>query len=310
MTKLLPNWDTDNVESLAPFSRITLIVVDLDGTLLRPRGTQTWAKINELHSSLEHHRYSVRMTIATGRTLWGVRPLLEKLSIDGEMPIILNNGSIIIRNGSFSTIFQRTISANNLSNVLDIAGNYKVRILAYVFNDPALTAQTLLQHGPNEYMFGWATIEPVELDFNNMVIIWQPTWKNEKGLSPSSILIDISEDSKSEISLMKELNKMREVSIYSAKPKYIEIRPKNSNKGTALEQLLLSLGMDASQVLALGDDDNDAEMLSIAGIGVAIGGASTLAETHSDYICRHTVEAGAIEVLRLVRNARRYFYKS
>lgn len=308
MVKLLPSWDTDNVESLRPFSRISLIVADLDGTLLKPRDTQLYEKIGMLRASLGYYRYKVRMTIATGRTLWGVRPLLEKLSLDKEMPVILCNGSILVKNRSFATIFRRTISAQSLSVVLEVTSGYRVRTLAYAFNDPALANQALWEQGPHEYMLGWTSINPIKYDFNNMIINWQSKWKNERDVCPSAILIDISEDPNVETTLLANLRQIQDISIHSAKPQYIEVRPKECNKGAALERAISSLGLSLSDVLAFGDDDNDAEMLELAGIGVAVSGASVMAENHSDYICRHTVEAGAIEVLRLVRNARRYYF--
>ena len=307
MAKLLPSWDTDNVESLLPFSRISLIVADLDGTLLKSRDAQLYEKISMLRASLGYYKYNVKMTIATGRTLWGVRPLLEKLSLDKQMPIILCNGSILVKNISFATISQKTISAKSLSVVLEVTSGYPVRTLAYAFNDPALANQALGERGPHEYMLGWTSINPIKYDFNNMIINWQPKWKNERDVSPSAILIDISEDPNVETTLVANLRQIQDVSIHSARPQYIEVRPKDCNKGVALEQTISFLGLGISNVLAFGDDDNDAEMLELAGIGVAVSGASMMAENHSDYICRHGVEAGAIEVLRVVRNARRYY---
>ena len=306
MVKLLPNWDTDNVESLRPFSKISFIVADLDGTLLKPRATQLYEKISELRKSLSY--YKVRMTIATGRTLWGVRPLLEKLSLKRETPIILCNGSIVVKSRSFTTIFQRTISAQSLSAVLEVTSGYRVRTLAYVFNDPAIANRALWGQEPIEYVLGWTSIKPVEYDFNNMRIKWQSNWKNERNIYPSSILIDISEDPNVEATLVANLGQIQGISIHSAKPQYIEVRPKDCNKGAALERAASFLGLSISNVLAFGDDDNDAEMLELAGIGVAVSEASVMAENHSDYICRYSVEAGSIEVLRVVRNARRYYF--
>lgn len=307
MVKLLPSWETDNVGSLRPFSRISLIVADLDGTLLKPRDTRIFDKISMLRASLGSHRYNVRMTIATGRTLWGVRPLLEKLSLDKEMPIILCNGSILVKNGSFATISQRTISARSLSVVLEVASAHRVRTLAYTFNDPALANKALWKQGPHECMLGWTSANPTECDFNNMIIEWQPTWNNERDICPSAILIDTSEDPSVETGLVASLRQIQDISVHCAKPQYIEVRPKDCNKGVALKQAVSCLGLNMRDVLAFGDDDNDAEMLDLAGIGVAVRGASVTAESHSDYICRHGVEAGAIEVLRVVRNARRYY---
>ena len=90
---------------------------------------------------------------------------------------------------------------------------------------------------------------------------------------------------------------------------YIEIRPENSNKGAALEYVTKAQNLSKEEVLAIGDNDNDSELLVWAGIGVAISNASEAAIASSDYICRRGVAEGAIEVLRVVKEARRFFFK-
>src|SRR5256885_7951749 len=115
MAEPLPRWETHDVEDLRRFSRIKLIVADLDGTLIPSNLSQT---IQELASSLSHHRYKVTLTLATGRTLAGVRPLVEKLSLASGAPLILYNGSIVVKNGTFSIIDRKSISLESLQDIL------------------------------------------------------------------------------------------------------------------------------------------------------------------------------------------------
>jgi len=57
-------------------------------------------------------------------------------------------------------------------------------------------------------------------------------------------------------------------------PDYLEVMPARINKGAALARLLGSYGITADQTMAFGDGDNDLEMLTWAGYGVAMGNAS------------------------------------
>lgn len=265
--------------------------------------------IRRLRASLSHYRYQVNLTIATGRALSGVRPLLETLALNKEMPIIVYNGSVIVRNESFAVISRRTIPHESLIAVLHATSRYCVRTLAYVYDDPAFNYYgSIGQNGSNEYVLGWASIEPIKYEFNKIPVQWQDKYTGAENVAPCAILIDTSQDPEAETLLSAELTRIKNVSVIQNKQHYIELRPQGSNKGAALECLVSFLGLAREEVLAFGDDDNDAEMLSWAGIGVAISGASPLAQAHSDYVCRHRIEAGAVEVLRLVRNARRYYY--
>ncbi|WP_071459700.1 Cof-type HAD-IIB family hydrolase [Bacillus massilinigeriensis] len=49
---------------------------------------------------------------------------------------------------------------------------------------------------------------------------------------------------------------------------------KNINKGTGIKCLIDRLGIDQSETIAFGDGMNDKEMLSFAGIGIAMGNSS------------------------------------
>ena len=50
--------------------------------------------------------------------------------------------------------------------------------------------------------------------------------------------------------------------------------PKDNSKSATLTYLAKRVGIDAKNIIAFGDGENDREMLSHAGIGVAMGNAS------------------------------------
>lgn len=54
----------------------------------------------------------------------------------------------------------------------------------------------------------------------------------------------------------------------------IEVMPRGVHKGRGVEDLAAHLGVPLSQVMTLGDQENDIPMLRIAGFGVAMGNAS------------------------------------
>ncbi len=300
MLKKLPKWDTDDVRSLEPFSKIRLLAVDLDGTLMPYNSPEIYKTIRKLHKSL--NRYEVKLTLATGRTLNGTLPLLAQLSLPEGTPIILYNGSVVVRNGKFETLLRKTMPVEILREVLKISRLYKVRILAYICDN------VFGKIGPNEYVIGWSRSGYPEYEFNKMRVQWMTDDKTDGIPDPTAIVIDTTEDQSSVVPIEKLLRRMG-ISITRSGLNYIEVRPALSNKGKALEYITPVLKISKDEVLALGDSDNDAEMLAWAGISVAVTNASPLALQQSDYICKYDAAKGAVEALRLVRNARRYFFK-
>jgi Cof subfamily protein (haloacid dehalogenase superfamily) len=303
MAEPLPNWDTHDVEDLRRFARICLIVADLDGTLVPSPLHQ---KLQSLIRSLRHYRYQVNLTLATGRTLAGVLPLLKTLPLMKDIPLILYNGSVVVRNGSFSVIERRTISLDSLREVLEISSHHCVRTLAYFYDDPWFEAQNTHEH---EYVIGWtANCEP-SAEFNNMPVQWLSTCNVNSEIEPSAILIDTSSDSTAAPIIELELAKVPNISATRSSTRYIEVRPKGSNKGVALKYIASAYNLLRDEILALGDNDNDSEMLAWAGIGVSISEASSSALMNSDYVCRHGIFDGAVELMHLVKHARHYFFQ-
>lgn len=85
----------------------------------------------------------------------------------------------------------------------------------------------------------------------------------------------------------------------------IEINPIGVNKGSALTALAASLGIPMSQVMAIGDNDNDISMLRAAGYGVAMGNATPAALEAAGWLtlpCQQFGVAAAIRALVLGEN--------
>jgi Cof subfamily protein (haloacid dehalogenase superfamily) len=73
--------------------------------------------------------------------------------------------------------------------------------------------------------------------------------------------------------IMRELSETFGNSLYitSSNPIYVEVMNPEANKGRGLEILAEKIGVGMESVMALGDGNNDVEMVSLAGVGIAMG---------------------------------------
>lgn len=78
---------------------------------------------------------------------------------------------------------------------------------------------------------------------------------------------------------------------------YLEILPVGSSKGVALEFVAARLGIPLAEVIAVGDNLNDLEMLRTAGLGVAMGNAPEALRTAADIVTRSNDEEGFRDVI-------------
>lgn len=65
----------------------------------------------------------------------------------------------------------------------------------------------------------------------------------------------------------------------------LEISHKNSGKAAGLRYVLDLLGIREEETIAFGDGDNDAEMLALAGVGVAMENATAACKASADTVC-------------------------
>ena len=81
---------------------------------------------------------------------------------------------------------------------------------------------------------------------------------------------------------------------------YLDVVQPGVSKATGIRVLMDAFGIGASEVMAFGDAGNDAEMLRLAGVGVAMGNASDELKSIADLVCDPCEEQGVLKVLEEV----------
>ena len=72
----------------------------------------------------------------------------------------------------------------------------------------------------------------------------------------------------------------------------LEFNRKGTSKGEALKYLCHCLAIGPEQVMAIGDSENDLEMLAWAGLGIAMGNAAAAVKKTADFITKNNDEEG------------------
>ena len=108
------------------------------------------------------------------------------------------------------------------------------------------------------------------------------------------------------VPLYAAISEIGKFELSAADDDHVYIMAKDATKGLAVEILAELYGFSADEVLAFGDNKNDASMLSWAGIGVAMGNGNIQAKSAADYVTVSNNEGGVgREIFRLVVNKRR-----
>ena len=88
--------------------------------------------------------------------------------------------------------------------------------------------------------------------------------------------------------------KSRDYTVLRTAEEYYELLPKGCNKGKGLLELAKYLGIDPRRTIALGDNSNDAPMLQVAGLGIAVKNANEEAKSLADLTLPVTNDEDAI----------------
>lgn len=87
------------------------------------------------------------------------------------------------------------------------------------------------------------------------------------------------------------------VNVTTSGVSFVELTPAGADKGAAVGRLAARLGIDASEVLAFGDNQNDLTLLTWAGRGVAMGNALEMVKAVADETTSANTEHGVAAVI-------------
>jgi len=97
---------------------------------------------------------------------------------------------------------------------------------------------------------------------------------------------------------------LNDATLFISKPYFLELMPRGTDKGSALAFVAKTLGVDADQVMAIGDSMNDEAMIRWAGMGVAMANADARIKSIADLVTDSTNDQdGVAEVIE------KYFFR-
>lgn len=114
------------------------------------------------------------------------------------------------------------------------------------------------------------------------------------GIENISFMFDSVEDRDM---VIRRLESVRGIHVIVPKSTDLEVVSGRTDKGFALLDLAVHLGIPREQILAIGDNDNDAGLLGRVGIFVAMGNASEEIRRRADYVTLDNLHDGAAAAL-------------
>lgn len=243
-----------------------LVILDLDGTLLNSDGLISEYTCDTIKSMYK----KVKFVLASARGFFTIKNYVQRLDLlDENNYTIAFNGSLVMDNLEH-TIINEEIGINEKNIIKDYIDNYKdVEWYLYTYNE--------------------------KININNIDSI-------EKFLNNNRIYKVVGITSEDGITMMRN-NLPNLISdsfqITSSEPVLIEFVKKGMKKVEAIKVLLDKLDISPNEVIAIGDGENDIDMIKFAGCGVAMKNANDEVKKVADVITNNTNnEDGVVQILK------------
>lgn len=265
---------------------IKLVASDLDGTIIDKNNYIDESNFKAI-KDLNNHK--MNFVICTGKTYSITKDVCGKFNASYG---IFGNGNQIVDLKNGKEIYKNFLSKNDVLSCIDIAKNHNLHV--HVYTDKEVVSEKLLYLDLRNYKL------KSSMEFKIVNSIKDYISKHNLQVSKLVVSSTTSTDAvKNEIlnSLDVDATTIRKMGIYkdsiiNKEYEYIDITPKNVNKDTALKILGNYLNINTDEMLTIGDNLNDFDMIKNAGVGVAVANAYDEIKQVASYTTTNPVEKG------------------
>lgn len=269
--------------------KFNYIFCDMDGTLLNSKSQITSANARALKEAVSR---GVKVVIATGKARPAVISILKAVDLAGKDGVVSEFSPGVFLQGLLvygrqgREIFRRNLDPNVCREACLYSWENKVPLIAFtkdrcltLFDNPLVDSLHTVYHEPKaeimpsvEHLLAAVDIQKVIfLDTSaGVTTTLRPYWS--------------------------EATRDR-ATVVQAVPDMLEIVPLGTSKGSGVEMLLDHLGSTAKEVMAIGDGENDVEMLELASLGIALSNGSVKAKAVANVIGASNDEDGVADAI-------------
>ena len=260
---------------------IRLVAIDLDGTLLTGDKQISDAAAGALRDAMRIG--GARIVLASARPPRTILSFYRQLELD--TPVICCNGALVQLPETGQVIIHRPIPTRLAVRAVKLARKLypKIIISAEIIDRWYTTHFNYTRRDSLETFGRPDVVGPVE------------SWLNR----PLTKLLLIETQAKlMEVGIALREELAEELTIAQTEENLLQVIHKLASKGRCLRSVAAQLGIDRSEVMAIGDNANDVGMLRWARIGVAMGNASPKAMDAADYVTKTNDDDGLAAAIR------------
>lgn len=263
---------------------IKLAAIDIDGTLVNEKKILTDKVKKAIRLAAQQ---GVKIVLCTGRPIQGILPYMDELGFfqNQEEFVISQNGASITRTDTMEVVWDIALSAEDLREIYAVGEQYPPLFTAMNEERFIAVGDKVTQKAVDE-----AHIVNMELEEEEL----------EEVVQKERILKVVYIGTETELDeLESTLTPEFRDKYYVVRSQYylLEVMVKGINKGIALQKLAEYLQLSLEEVMALGDGENDYEMIETAGLGIVMDNGTERVKSIANEITLSNEEDGVAHAL-------------
>lgn len=266
---------------------IKAIALDIDGTLTNDKKKITPRTKDAL---LRAQSEGVKLIISSGRPVAGLRALADELELSSHDGLLIAfNGARVMDAQTDEVLFDQPVDVEVMRALVRHMANFNV--IPWIVEDDRLYVQRGIKHMIEHKG------EPVDIVEYERVHCALSLCEVDDLLEvcdrPHNKLLCAGTDTYLQEHWQAMYEPFRDslAGMFTA-DFYYEFMAPGINKGNALAGALPKIGIDASEVAAFGDGENDLTMIEWAGVGVAMGNAIDAVKVAANMVTASNNEDG------------------
>jgi Cof subfamily protein (haloacid dehalogenase superfamily) len=273
-------------------ARYRLLGLDLDGTLLNEDleiEQSTARKLAELSSR------GVEIVLCSGRRFSAAVGYAHQLGLTG--PIVVNNGTIVKEVATSRSIYTDYFPQQHLAGLLELLKGMDLPAVLLTDEYPEYDFCVDVTEGANEYH-----TEYLELNREMGRVVDDLAAVQCKTVSQVNVFHSYPIVVEAERTIRQAMDgKVGTVIIQHVKYRgcSLEMAALDASKWKALRWIAQQRGIQPEEIVAIGDEVNDTEMVREAGFGVAVANALDEVKAAADYVTKQAYNRGVEEAIDL-----------
>ena len=254
-------------------SPVRLVALDVDGTLLLPDKTMSPRVVRAVQLAAER----AIVVLASARPPRSLRAIHEALGL--KTPQVNYNGAYVWDRVAARSLFHSPLASGLVVELIESARAHRPDVLVSLEQqdrwhtdrvDPNFLTETARLFPPDAI----APLETFTSAGATKVMLQAPS---------------------GDITRLRELLEARfadRVTFIRTDDDLLQMMDRKTNKWRTLKWLAESMGVSAAEIMAVGDNENDVEMIGAAGTGVAMGNATFDAIATAHWLAPSNVDDG------------------